>query len=268
MNGPYGGFDPGLKVDGVRNARSNRLHGGTGQPGRGPQQSSLLAGRGGRDGLLYENGHDTRGNPSSFHSPGGSLYGVPPPVRSISPDSLGNGSDSDPLNGPSPQLTTTKAPTKSVPGAFSSPPPGAYSNSSPGAFSSTHDAISHKIAAFDNASVASRQAARIEIAPGMMARLRGADETWAAVENDYYIPTQCFCCQLDICCIMDANFVLCPQCKVVSPLEGCAQPGFDGGVGLGFTFDDLQKWQGEIIHRRGRQQQQQLEQQTHLPLGW
>ena len=45
---------------------------------------------------------------------------------------------------------------------------------------------------------------------------------------------------------MDATYVLCPVCKVVSPLDN----GIDavqGGVGLGFSFDDLQKWQTEII---------------------
>lgn len=52
---------------------------------------------------------------------------------------------------------------------------------------------------------------------------------------------------------MDANYVLCPTCKVVSPMEGCAEGGgLDGGVGLGFTFDDLQQWQHEILLRRSR----------------
>ena len=94
-------------------------------------------------------------------------------------------------------------------------------------------------------------APQIEIAPGIMARLRGAQETWSCVENDFYLPTTCFCCSSDLFCIMDANYVLCPMCKVVSPLEGCAT-GMDGGVGLGFTFDDLQQWQHEIIVRRQR----------------
>ena len=52
---------------------------------------------------------------------------------------------------------------------------------------------------------------------------------------------------------MDANYVICPSCKVISPLEGCAQSGsMDGGVGLGFTCDDLQQWQYEIVTRRQR----------------
>ena len=109
------------------------------------------------------------------------------------------------------------------------------------AMSNTFDAVARKMAAFDGGSER-----RIEIVPGITARLRGADETWQAIANDYYMPTQCFCCQTDICVIMDATYVLCPVCKVVSPLDnGVAAE--QGGVGLGFTFDDLQKWQTEII---------------------
>ena len=114
-------------------------------------------------------------------------------------------------------------------------------------FCSSHDEISAKIAAFDNPV----QEPRIEIAPGITARLRGAKETYACVENDFYLPVTCFCCSTDLCCIMDANYVLCPQCRVVSPIEGCSD-GSDGGVGLGFTFDDLRQWQYEILVRQQR----------------
>ena len=60
---------------------------------------------------------------------------------------------------------------------------------------------------------------------------------------------------------MDANFVLCPLCKVVSPLQGGADLDYQGGVGLGFTMEDLQQWQHEIILRHKQQQQQQQQQQ-------
>ena len=114
--------------------------------------------------------------------------------------------------------------------------------------------MSAKIAAFDGkGGPTAPSAPQIEIAPGITARLRGAKETWEAVENDFYLPITCFICQIDLFCIMDANYVLCPQCKVVSPMEGCAQQGsMDGGVGLGFTFQDLQQWQYEIVIRRQR----------------
>ena len=59
------------------------------------------------------------------------------------------------------------------------------------------------------------------------------------VEKDFYLPVSCLCCSLELCCIMDASYVLCPQCRVVSPIvEGLAD-GLDSGVGLGFTLDNL-----------------------------
>ena len=136
--------------------------------------------------------------------------------------------------------------------SLKTPPPSSPTpeGSRPGVqFCSSHAAVSAKIAAFDGKNPAA--APQIEIAPGLTARLRGAKETWEAVENDFYMPTQCFCCQTDLFCIMDANYVLCPSCKVVSPLEGCAK-GMSGGVGLGFTYQDLQQWQYEIVMRRQR----------------
>jgi hypothetical protein len=89
---------------------------------------------------------------------------------------------------------------------------------------------------------------RIEIAPGMTERLRGAQETWECVQSDFYLPVTCFSCCLELFCILDANYVLCPSCKVVSPMEDC-HPNEDRGVGLGFTIEDLLQWQREIISR-------------------
>jgi hypothetical protein len=49
--------------------------------------------------------------------------------------------------------------------------------------------------------------------------------------------------------IQDARYVLCPSCKVVGPVEREPgqegeeeQEGVGGGVGLGFTHDDLISW--------------------------
>lgn len=86
----------------------------------------------------------------------------------------------------------------------------------------------------------------IEVSPGEHLRLRGADETWRAVQLDYYSPYECMCCSLTVFCILDAAFVLCPACRVVSPTVGSLAHGSDGGVGLGFTIEDLAKWQEEI----------------------
>ncbi|GKY97845.1 hypothetical protein MPSEU_000742500 [Mayamaea pseudoterrestris] len=96
----------------------------------------------------------------------------------------------------------------------------------------------------------------VEVSPDFWVRLRGADETWAAVEHDFYAPVTCFGCSLELFCIQDADFVLCPTCRVVSPMNGIGggqRPnGRDGGVGLGFTYDSLMRWQSEILEARQR----------------
>ena len=86
----------------------------------------------------------------------------------------------------------------------------------------------------------------IDISPGVRARLRGFQETKACIERDFFLPALCYCCTLSLFCIMDANYVVCPACRVVSPLDGGADLAYDGGVGLGFTFDDLTTWQAEF----------------------
>lgn len=77
----------------------------------------------------------------------------------------------------------------------------------------------------------------------------GARETWHAIEQDFFMPCGCMCCADTIFCIQDANYVLCPDCKVISPLE---RDGKDGGVGLGFKMEDLAKWQNQITRTHQR----------------
>jgi hypothetical protein len=86
--------------------------------------------------------------------------------------------------------------------------------------------------------------------------LRGADETWNAIMNGGYIPAPCLSCGLDLLCVIDAEYILCPECRVVGPvfedelgmrlefLQGGSQKPY--GVGMGFKPDDLERWQSEI----------------------
>jgi len=92
----------------------------------------------------------------------------------------------------------------------------------------------------------------IEIFPGTHVRLRGADETWSAIRSDFYMPAVCLDCDVTVFCIEDAEFILCPHCRVISPLENSvlSKPVGEGGVGLGFTFEQLSRWQEEILQLR------------------
>ena len=81
----------------------------------------------------------------------------------------------------------------------------------------------------------------VEIAPGFWARFRGAKETMECIQEGYYVPIECYACREQICCILDADFVICPACRVVGPV-GLVPPE-QGGVGLGVTTEDLVNWQ-------------------------
>jgi hypothetical protein len=109
----------------------------------------------------------------------------------------------------------------------------------------------------------------MEISPGSFVRLRGADETYQAVANDFYTPCQCMICSSSsspsqyhrpsdeepLFCIQDADFFLCPNCKSICPLEDDVsnqRSGGAGGVGLGFTLEMLIQIQEEIVSHRAQ----------------
>lgn len=97
----------------------------------------------------------------------------------------------------------------------------------------------------------------IEITPGVILPLRDADETWECIKQDFFVPATCLSCTTEVCCIQDASFVLCPVCRVVSPLD-CGNDCGAGGVGLGFTFDELFRWQSELLNEQRNRTQERL----------
>lgn len=89
----------------------------------------------------------------------------------------------------------------------------------------------------------------VKIAPGLTARLRRVQETYQCIARDFYIPTWCVVCNAGLFCIMDANYVLCPLCRTVGRLEDGADLEYDGGVGIGFTWEYLQQFQKKHLAR-------------------
>lgn len=91
----------------------------------------------------------------------------------------------------------------------------------------------------------------IDIAPGVTELvLRGSDENYQAVSKNFYTNTSCSGCSLELCCIADALYVLCPTCKVISPLKPTTFEGSTGskhGLGLGFNYESLFHMQVEIM---------------------
>jgi hypothetical protein len=114
----------------------------------------------------------------------------------------------------------------------------------------------------------------VEIAPGVLAPLRGSRETWRAIQRDDYRPTTCVVCgcgsahdTTTLFVIQDASYVLCPICRVVGPVDGDSDDnvssaggassttsggGKTGGVGLGFTHEDLVTWISSSSSSSGR----------------
>ena len=115
-------------------------------------------------------------------------------------------------------------------------------------------------------------ATEIEISPGVTATLRSKEETLDAIRHDFILPVACFGCCQDLFCIADAQYVICPTCRVVSPLLQQQQqqqahdgPPAKGGLGLGVSFESLFEIQSEIVASMAaqRNQQQQQQQQQH-----
>jgi hypothetical protein len=89
----------------------------------------------------------------------------------------------------------------------------------------------------------------IAVSPGHEARLRGAAETWQAIQQDFYLPCVCLDCEASLFCILDAWLVLCPHCRVINPIghdNGDMAANPDGGVGLGITSETLMKAQASM----------------------
>lgn len=115
--------------------------------------------------------------------------------------------------------------------------------------------------------------AMVDIGNGTLLRLRGAEETWRAIANDFYTPGECTCCETTLFCIQDAgtstprrhsysnllahgrwtDYFICPGCRVICPLnDGKKSIVRGGGVGLGFTFEELSLWQQEMTANEQR----------------
>lgn len=89
---------------------------------------------------------------------------------------------------------------------------------------------------------------QIEVTPGVFMNVLGSAETSVAIQSNYLAKTCCICCNLTLFCIRDAGYVLCPDCRVVSPVEvgDDSMSKFSAGVGLGITTNDLARWQSEL----------------------
>lgn len=69
----------------------------------------------------------------------------------------------------------------------------------------------------------------VEVAPDHWVELRGSEETWSALQRNFCRKVDCFCCETSMRVIADAAMVLCPECRMICPLDD----GGGRGLGLG-----------------------------------
>jgi len=81
----------------------------------------------------------------------------------------------------------------------------------------------------------------VEVSPGCLVPLRGSAETKDAARSGNTKLAMCFVCSLNLVCISDAQMVMCPACRTVSPVEGGAT---NGGLGLGMREEEAASLSG------------------------
>lgn len=78
----------------------------------------------------------------------------------------------------------------------------------------------------------------VEISPGVHVPLRSADDTKECILRNDIMEAACFACPKALYCVQDASYVLCPDCRVVSPISHTDEDK-TGDVGMGFTSETL-----------------------------
>ena len=63
-----------------------------------------------------------------------------------------------------------------------------------------------------------RKPVQVEVYPGKFLQLRGAKETFAAIEQGHSQSVFCYACGLGLRCVADCELVICPDCRIMSPV--------------------------------------------------
>jgi uncharacterized Zn finger protein (UPF0148 family) len=99
----------------------------------------------------------------------------------------------------------------------------------------------------------------LEVSPGIFLPLHGSEETYSALRSDRLCATYCLACETPLFCVEYAAQVLCPACRVVSPVFTHEAPRRNNdcyahnhplsGVGLGMTVDEYDRTWAEAEER-------------------
>ena len=83
----------------------------------------------------------------------------------------------------------------------------------------------------------------IEIEPGYQAPLRRPEETRDAIARDAFVSRHCYGCEASLYCMDSAKYMICPYCRVISPLWSTSRgtPDYVYGVSMAFTTETLRR---------------------------
>jgi hypothetical protein len=82
---------------------------------------------------------------------------------------------------------------------------------------------------------------QVELLPGHFVPLIGSEETWQAFCADNVIDIECSSCETFLYCKNTAEMVLCPGCRMISPIDkvGVGAEGLGLGLTVAAAFDML-----------------------------
>jgi hypothetical protein len=82
---------------------------------------------------------------------------------------------------------------------------------------------------------------QVELLPGHFVPLIGSDETYQAFCADNVIDIECSSCQMFLYCKNTAEMVLCPECRMISPIDdvGLGAEGLGLGLSVAAAFELL-----------------------------
>lgn len=83
------------------------------------------------------------------------------------------------------------------------------------------------------------QTTYVEVQPGLEEPFRNMKETVKAIERNYLTQRTCLACTVELYCIADAKYYICPVCRDISPLCLDGSGDWQHGVGMGFTQTTL-----------------------------
>ena len=128
---------------------------------------------------------------------------------------------------------------------YKKPPPPPAPLLSPTPRSTTSQATQNR-----SSSSSSNTPVEIEVAPGMCLPLRGSNETMMAVDCGRAVTVSCFMCETSLCCVQDCQLVLCPECRILSPVEDHCPKLYHSLPHLGGWQDDEED-ENEQVTRNG-----------------